>query len=70
MDGPNDLIAAVASAGVGGTLSLTVTRDGQSMDVTVTVGERKADDTHKVWSKPYIGIHDNVDPRAMAESRS
>ena len=57
VDGPNDLIAAVASAGVGGTLSLTVTRDGQSMDVTVTVGERKADDTHKVWSKPYIGIH-------------
>ena len=57
VDGPNDLIAAVASAGVGGTLPLTITRDGQSMDVTVTVGERKADDTHKVWSKPYIGIH-------------
>ena len=57
VDGPNDLIGAVASAGVGGTLPLTITRDGQSMDVTVTVGERKADDTHKVWSKPYIGIH-------------
>ena len=57
VDGPNDLIAAVAEAGVGGALPLTVTRDGQSMDVTVTVGERKADDTHKVWSKPYIGIH-------------
>ena len=62
VDGPNDLIGAVASAGVGGTLPLTVTRDGQSMDVTVTVGERKADDTHKVWSKPYIGIVITSDP--------
>ena len=57
VDGPNDLIAAVAAAGVGGTLSLTVTRDGQSVDVTVTVGEREVEDTKKVGSKPYIGIY-------------
>ena len=57
VDGPNDLIAAVAAAGVGGTLSLTVNRDGQSVDVTVTVGEREVEDTKKVGSKPYIGIY-------------
>ena len=57
VDGPNDLIAAVAAAGVGGVLSLTVTRDGQSVDVTVTVGEREVEDTKKVSSKPYIGIY-------------
>ena len=34
VDGPTDLIAAVAAVGVDGTLTLTVTRDGQSMDVT------------------------------------
>ena len=57
VDGPNDLIGAVATAGVGGTLSLTVTRDGQSMDVTVTVGEREVEETKKVRAKPYIGIY-------------
>ena len=45
VDGPNDLIGAVAEAGVGGNITLTVTRDGQSMDVTVTVGEREVEDT-------------------------
>ena len=57
VDGPNDLIDAVAEAGVGGNITLTVTRDGQSMDVTVTVGEREVEDTKKVWTKPYIGIY-------------
>ena len=41
VDGSNDLVDAVAEAGVGGTITLTVTRDGQSVDVTVTVGERE-----------------------------
>ena len=62
VDGPNDLIGAVAEAGVGGNITLTVTRDGQSMDVTVTVGEREVEDTKKVWSKPYIGIVVTSDP--------
>ena len=57
VDGPNDLIGAVAKAGVDGSLPLTVTRDDQSMDVTVTVGEREVEDTKKVSSKPYIGIY-------------
>ena len=57
VDGANDLIAAVAEVGVGETLSLTVTRDGQSMDVSVTVGEREVEDSKKVVSKPYIGIY-------------
>ena len=57
VDGPNDLIAAVAMAGVGGSLPLTVTRDGQSIDVTVTVGEREVEESNKVRAKPYIGIY-------------
>ena len=57
VDGPNDLIDAVATAGVGGTLSLTVTRDGLSVNVTVTVGEREVEDTKKLRSKPHIGIY-------------
>ena len=61
------LIDAVAEAGVGGAVTLTVTRDGQSIDVTVTVGEHKADDTNKVWTKPYIGIVVTSDPDGVVK---
>ena len=57
IDDSQDLVDAVAEAGVGGTITLMVTRDGQSMDVIVTVGEREVEDTKKVVSKPYIGIY-------------
>ena len=38
LTGPTDLTDAIAAAGVDATITLTVTRDGSSMDVSVTVG--------------------------------
>ena len=67
VDGSNDLVDAVAEAGVGGTITLTVTRDGQSVDVTVTIGEREVEDTKKVWTKPYIGVVVTPDPDGAVE---
>lgn len=40
IDGAGDLVDAVAVAGSGATLTLTITRDGASQTVDVTVGER------------------------------
>ncbi len=42
IDGAKDLTDAIADAGVGASLTLTVTRGGSSMDVSVTVGEWEA----------------------------
>ncbi len=39
IDGAEDLTDAIADAGAGETLSLTITRDGSEMDVSVTIGE-------------------------------
>lgn len=39
VDGVEDLTDAVATTGSGGSLTLTITRDGSDMDVSVTVGE-------------------------------
>ena len=39
IDGAEDLTDAIAESGVGETVTLTVTRDGSEMDVTITVGE-------------------------------
>ena len=47
--GTGDLIAAVQTAGVDGTLSLTIARDGASQTVSLTVGEWD-DDGAKGWA--------------------
>lgn len=39
VDGVEDLTDAIADAGVGANLTLTLTRDGSEMDVSVTIGE-------------------------------
>ena len=39
IDGAKDLTDAIADAGVGASLALTITRGGSNMDVSVTVGE-------------------------------
>ena len=39
LDGMESLTAAIADTGTGETLSLTITRDGSEMDVSVTIGE-------------------------------
>ena len=39
IDGAKDLTDAIADTGTGATLTLTITRDGSSMDGTLTVGE-------------------------------
>ena len=54
--GASDLIAAVETAGVDGTLSLTVTRDGSSQTVSLTVGEWDDDDM-KGWGRKSRSWH-------------
>ena len=55
IEGAKDLVQAVADAGAGATLALTITRDNSGMDVSVTVGEmevkerRKGGKFHKRW---------------------
>ena len=39
VDSVNDLTDGIAEAGIGETLTLTITRDGSEMDVSVTIGE-------------------------------
>lgn len=47
VDGVESLTDAISDAGAGETLSLTVTRDGSEMDVSVTIGE---------WTKKTYGM--------------
>ena len=56
IDGTSDLIDAIEDAGSGTTITLTITRDGASQTVDVTVGERDTPvPTVKMyrWSKTY-----------------
>lgn len=46
-----DLIEAVTEAGVGSEITLTVTRDGSEMQLSVSVGERQ----HESWKHDYFG---------------
>ena len=66
-----DLIAAVTEAGVDGTITLTVTRDGQSMDVTIAVGERieARFESTRVLQRPFVGVVPPVGPRITVPSR-
>ena len=52
--GASDLIEAVKTAGVDGSLSLTITRDGASQTVSLTVGEWDHDDA-KAWGRKSKG---------------
>ena len=53
--GVGDLSTAVETAGVDGTLSLTITRDGASQTVSLTVGEWDGD--VKVWGRKSQSWH-------------
>ena len=70
VDDSKDLIVAVTEAGVGGTITLTVTRDDQSMDVTVTIGEREVQfESTRVLRRPFTRNESPPVPRMIVPSR-
>ena len=65
-----DLIDAIVEAGAGGTITLTVTRDGQSMDMTVTVGQREVRfESARVLKRPFKRVVPPTVPRMIVPSR-
>ena len=61
--GSNDLVKLVKAASAGDTLELTVYRQGQTVSLTLTVGEQKTDalpaQTTEDTQQPQQGYYDN-----------